>query len=114
MFCQIRRIAKVHYGYFSSNLIESSIVFELYNSTSVIFSILFILVVGKEDFTHRSFAEFLLEDEFSCWISINKVYIFDHGLKFESREQLSFYMTLYQIGLKLLFPQFLPRLIRIL
>jgi hypothetical protein len=114
MFGQIRRIAKVHYCYFCSNFIESSIVFELYNSTSVIFSILFILVVGKEDFTHRSFAEFLLEDELSCWIPIDKVYIFDHRLKFESRQQLNFDMTLYQIGLKLLFPQFLPWLIGIL
>ncbi len=114
MFGQIRRIAKIHYCYFCSYFIESSIVFKLYNSASIVFSILFILVVSKEDFTHCSFAEFLLEDELSCWIPIDKVYIFDHGLKFESRQQLSFDMTLYQIGLKLLFPEFLPRLIRIL
>lgn len=97
MFCQVLFVAQRHNCHLCFYLFQRPFVFHFYYATGVVLAVLCIFVVCEEYFTHRSFPQLPLKDEFLGRILLDELGLFDDRFELFRCQYLRLYFTLFEL-----------------
>ena len=81
---EVVRVAQVHHCDLGTDLVERTVVLQLYNTARVVASVGLRFVVREKHLAHRTLAQLLLEHKFASWVLLDEVHVLYHLLKLAS------------------------------